>query len=69
MTPWDALTAVEWRTLQLMCAGDLLDLLDEASLTHVIVVEPDRQSSSCTVRALVSRARLVRQLQGLRRAG
>src|ERR1035441_7914194 len=27
MTPWDALTAVEWRTLQLMCAGDLLDLL------------------------------------------
>jgi CBS domain-containing protein len=69
MTPWDALTAVEWRTLQLMCAGDLLDLLDEAGLTHVIVVEPDRQSSSCTVRALVSRARLVRQLQELRRAG
>ncbi|MGO9995656.1 MAG: CBS domain-containing protein [Steroidobacteraceae bacterium] len=69
MTPWDALTAVEWRTLQLMCAGDLLALLDEAGLTHVIVVEPDRQSASCVVRALVSRARLVRQLQGLRRAG
>jgi len=69
MTPWDALTAVEWRTVQLMCAGDLLALLDEAGLTHVIVVEPDRQSASCVVRALVSRARLVRQLKGLRRAG
>src|ERR1019366_1265694 len=69
MTPWDALTAVEWRTLQLMCAGDLLHLLEEAGLTHLIVIEPDRQSSSCVVRALVSRARLLRQLKGTRRSG
>jgi CBS-domain-containing membrane protein len=68
MTPWDALTAVEWQTLQSMCAGDLLYWLEAAGLTHVIVVEPDPQSSSCVVRALVSRARLVRQLKGIRRS-
>lgn len=64
MTPWAALTALEWHALQLMRAGDLLGMLDEAGLSHVIVVDAERQTSTCVIRALVSRARLLRQLQG-----
>ena len=69
MTPWHALSAINWETLQSMCAGDLLHLLEDAGLTHLLVVEADRAHSSCIVRALVSRARLIRQLSGMRRAG
>jgi len=63
MTPWDELSVLGWGTLEPMRAGDLLHLMDEAGLTHLIVVESDRQSSSCIIRALASRARLRRQLQ------
>src|SRR5260221_7475454 len=66
MTPWHALTALNWETLQTMRAGDLLQVLDHAGLTHIIVVEADRLGSSCVARALVSRARLMRQLSGIR---
>jgi CBS-domain-containing membrane protein len=68
MTPWDALPALNWEVLQSMRAGDLLHLLENACLTHVIVVEGDRKTSSCIIRALVSRTRLVRQLAGTRQA-
>jgi hypothetical protein len=37
-------------------------------LTHVLVVDVAGKNS-CIIRALVSRARLLRQLTGLRRAG
>jgi CBS domain-containing protein len=66
MTPWHVLTALNWETLQTMRAGDLLQVLDHAGLTHIIVVEADRVGASCVVRALVSRARLIRQLSGIR---
>jgi CBS domain-containing protein len=66
MTPWHVLTALNWETLQTMRAGDLLQVLDHAGSTHIIVVEADRLGSSCVVRALVSRARLMRQLSGIR---
>jgi CBS-domain-containing membrane protein len=69
MTPWHALTAINWETLQSMRAGDLLQVLDHAGLTHLIVVEADRAASSCMVRALASRARLIRQLSGMQRTG
>jgi hypothetical protein len=49
-----------------MRAGDLLQVLEHAGLTHIIVVEADRADASCVVRALVSRARLIRQLSGIR---
>jgi CBS domain-containing protein len=64
MTPWPVLTAINWETLQTMRAGELLQVLDHAGMTHIIVVEADRLGSSCLVRALVSRARLLRQLSG-----
>ena len=67
MTPWDALKAIHWGTLQTMSADDLLHLLEEANLTHAIVVEAHR-GTPCVVRALVSRARLIRQLTNVKPA-
>lgn len=69
MTPWDALPAIDWNTVQTMRAGDLLQVLEDSGLTHLIVVEPDRPHATCVIRALVSRARLMRQLAGFRRTG
>ncbi|HEV7612941.1 MAG TPA: CBS domain-containing protein [Steroidobacteraceae bacterium] len=69
MTPWDQLLALDWDTVQSARAGDVLHVLEEAGLTHLLVIEGRKKNSSPIVRALVSRARLARQLRGLRRAG
>jgi CBS-domain-containing membrane protein len=68
MTPWDALSAIHLNTIQTMRAGDLLHLLEEAHLTHALVVEAS-YGGPCVVRGLVSRARLIRQLAEKRRVG
>jgi CBS domain-containing protein len=68
MTPWDKLLALDWETVQAVCAGELLQVLEEAGLTHLLVIEGGKRSALPVVRALVSRARLARQLRGLRRA-
>jgi CBS domain-containing protein len=69
MTPWDKLLAVDWDSIQSARAGDLLQVLEEAEITHLLVIEGGKKNTVPIVRALVSRARLARQLQGLRRAG
>jgi CBS domain-containing protein len=69
MTPWDKLLAVDWESVQAVRAGDLLHVLEEAEMTHLLVIERGKKNASPIVRALVSRARLARQLRGLRRAG
>lgn len=69
MTPWDRLLSVDWESLQAARAGDLLHLLEEAGLTHLLVIERSGKNATPIVRAMVSRARLTRQLRGLRRAG
>jgi CBS domain-containing protein len=69
MTPWDKLLAVDWEIVQEARAGDVLHVLEEADMTHLLVIERSKKGASPTVRALVSRARLARQLRGLRRAG
>jgi CBS domain-containing protein len=68
MTPWDKLLAVDWESVQSVRAGDLLHVLEEAEMTHLLVIERSKRNASPIVRALVSRARLARQLRGLRRA-
>jgi CBS domain-containing protein len=68
MTPWENLLALDWETLQSLRAGELFHLFEETGLTHLIVLEPDRKGVAI-VRALVSRARLARQLAGLLRTG
>jgi hypothetical protein len=47
----------------------LLLALEEAGLTHLLVIERGAKNSTPIVRAMVSRARLTRQLRGMRRAG
>lgn len=69
MTPWDQLLAVEWGSIQSARAGDLLRVFEESGLTHLLVIETDPKNSTSTVRALASRARLMRQLKGLRLTG
>jgi len=69
MTPWDRLLAVDWESIQAARAGDLLQALEEAGLTHLLVIERGAKNATPIVRAMVSRARLARQLRGLRRAG
>ena len=68
MTPWNKLLAVDWESVQSVRAGDLLHVLEEAEMTHLLVIERSKRNASPIVRALVSRARLARQLRGLRRA-
>jgi hypothetical protein len=60
---------LEWQSVESARAVDLLTIFEETGLTHLLIVETDRLQSTTTVRALASRARLMRQLQGLRRAG
>jgi CBS domain-containing protein len=69
MTPWDQLLAVEWGSIQSARAGDLLRVFEASGLTHLLVIETDQKNSTSTVRALASRARLMRQLKGLRLIG
>jgi hypothetical protein len=64
MTPWDELLALDWESVESARAGELWALFQRTSLTHMLIVEVDRKSSHSVVRALASRARLVRQLAG-----
>ncbi len=69
MTPWDQLVAIDWRALQRATARELLQLFEETRRTHLLVVDTSGDRATCVVRALASRARLERQLTGLRRTG
>ena len=69
MTPWDKLLALDWESIQTARAGELLHVLEEAGITHLLVIEAGKKNAPPIVRALVSRARLSRQMRGLRRAG
>jgi hypothetical protein len=60
---------VDWDSIQAARAGDLLHVLEEAEMTHLLVIEAGNKNTVPIVRALVSRARLARQMRGLRRAG
>jgi CBS domain-containing protein len=72
MTPWDKLLTLDWESIQSAHAGELLHVLEELGLTHLLVIEhgaKNTKNATPIVRAMVSRARLTRQLRGLRRAG
>jgi CBS domain-containing protein len=64
MTPWDELLALDWESVESARAGELSALFQRTNLTHMLIVEVDRKTSHSVVRALASRARLVRQLAG-----
>lgn len=82
MTPWDRLRALDWRALELATAAELLHVFEESGLTHLVVIEVQEprlevrqprlrraEPRQVIVRGLASRARLLRQLAHLRRAG
>ncbi len=69
MTPLEELHALDWQSIESVRAGDLLEIFEATGLTHLLVIELDRSGPTAIVRALASRARLVRQLRGWRRAG
>lgn len=64
MTPWDELLALDWESIESARAGDLLGVFEQTNLTHLLIIEVDRKTSHSVVRALASRARLMRQLSG-----
>lgn len=64
MTPWDELLALDWESVESARAGELRAVFEQTQLTHLLIVEVDRSTSQSVVRALASRARLMRQLAG-----
>jgi CBS domain-containing protein len=68
MTPWDRLRALDWRSLEVARAADLLSVFEATGLTHLLIIESGT-GTGVTVRGLASRARLLRQLAHLRRTG
>jgi CBS domain-containing protein len=62
MTPWDELEALDWESVETARASDLLAVFEHTNRTHLLVIEVEKKTSRCTVRALASRARLLRQL-------
>ncbi|HMK85704.1 MAG TPA: CBS domain-containing protein [Steroidobacteraceae bacterium] len=62
MTPWDELLALDWDGVEAARASDLLIAFRQTNLTHLLVIEVDKKSKTSIVRALASRARLMRQL-------
>jgi len=62
MTPWEELVALDWESVESARAADLLAVFEQTNLTHLLVIEVERKTTKCTVRALASRARLLRQL-------
>jgi CBS domain-containing protein len=62
MTPWDELLTLDWDGVESARASDLLAAFERTHLTHLLVIEVDKTTSKSTVRALASRARLLRQL-------
>jgi CBS domain-containing protein len=68
MTPWERLRALDWRSLEEARAADLLRVFEATGLTHLLIIQPG-PDSNVVVRGLASRARLLRQLAHLRRAG
>jgi CBS domain-containing protein len=62
MTPWDELVALDWESVESARAGELHAAFEQTPLTHLLVIETDRRTRRSVVRALASRARLLRQL-------
>src|SRR3984885_11821286 len=52
MTPWDKLLAVDWENIQAARAGDLLQVLEEAGLTHLLVGEGGAKDAPPVERAM-----------------
>lgn len=61
MTPWEHVPTLDWRTLGRARVADLAAFFKSTTATHVMMVEHSAPGRS-TVRGLISRSRLERQL-------
>ena len=66
MTPWDALPTLTIDRLLEARAGDLLITFSQIQQSHLLVIQSCEEPGSCTVRGLISRTRLQRQLSPAR---
>ena len=68
MTPWVELVALDWGRLIGGSIGDVLTLLKDTELTHVLVLDADEDGSHSVLRGIISRTRIERRLGALRHA-
>lgn len=62
MTPWLDVPAIDWQTLQESRISDLIEIFEGTGVTYLVVLQTESASSS-TVRGLIHRQRLERQLR------
>jgi CBS domain-containing protein len=63
MTPWERVPTLDWQTLGCARVAEVAALFKSTTATHVVIVEQRDQETS-SVRGLISRTRLERQLGG-----
>lgn len=62
MTPWDVLPTLPIDRLLDARAGDLLTTFSQIQQSHLLVIQSCEEPGTCTVRGLISRTHLQRQL-------
>jgi CBS domain-containing protein len=63
MTPTHDVPAIDWQTLQDSRISDLLEIFEATGLRYLVVLQSET-ATWCTVRGLIDRRRLERQLRG-----
>jgi CBS domain-containing protein len=61
MTPWTEVPLLEWAAVELASISDILEIFQATGATHLVVVET-AADRSMSVRGLISRTQLERQL-------
>jgi CBS domain-containing protein len=65
MTRWGDLTTIDWQTVRVASAADILNILRATGASHLLVCE-ETADGFTLLRGLLSRKRLERQVTGLR---
>ncbi len=63
MTPTHDMPAIDWQTLQESRISDLLEIFEATGVRYLVVLQTET-ATWCTVRGLIDRRRLERQLRG-----
>jgi CBS domain-containing protein len=63
MTPSQDVPAIDWQTLQDSRISDLLEIFEGSGVRYLVVLQTET-ATWCTVRGLIHRGRLERQLRG-----
>lgn len=64
MTPWERVSTLDWAAVRAACVSDIAAQFQaQRTTTHIVVLERAEQGSA-TVRGLLSRTELERQLNG-----